>query len=261
MITTSPNIGLIFSGGGARGSFQIGMWQAMKELGLDKRITHVYGTSVGAINGAAFAQGDFELANEIWSRLNYSMIFNDPKLSRSKKYSREYYYALAKAMMKDRGLNVEPLKNLLRDTISEDKIRRSPVEFGLVVFDLSKKMPLYLKKSEIPKGKLVEFIIASATFPLFQPHRIEGGLYIDGGVYDNRPLDFVSQEKSIEKVLCVDVTIARHFWPNKKINREVDITFLRPSKLLGSPLAFRKDKIQRNVELGYLDGMKQLKSH
>ncbi len=49
------SIGLVLSGGGAKGAFQAGVWKAMYELGLANRVRVISGTSVGAINGAAFA--------------------------------------------------------------------------------------------------------------------------------------------------------------------------------------------------------------
>lgn len=48
-------IGLVLSGGGAKGAYQAGIWKAMTELGLAKRVRAFSGTSVGAINAAAFA--------------------------------------------------------------------------------------------------------------------------------------------------------------------------------------------------------------
>ena len=147
---------------------------------------------------------------------------------------------------------------MLRDVLDEKLLRDSPIDFGLVVFDLSNRRTKYLKKSQIPKGKLIEYIIASATFPLFQPHRIEDQVFMDGGIADNRPLQFLTKEENVSRVLCVDVTIARHFWPNKKVNSNIEVEYLRPSRLLGSPLAFRNARIRRNLELGFTDALKRL---
>ena len=49
------DIGLVLSGGGAKGAFQAGVWKAMHELGLTRRVAAISGTSVGALNAAAFA--------------------------------------------------------------------------------------------------------------------------------------------------------------------------------------------------------------
>jgi NTE family protein len=254
------NIALVFSGGGARGAFQIGAWKALSENNLVEKIGAVYGTSVGAINAAAFVQGDFALAKEIWSQLNYENIFNHMVHTHIKKLSRADYLLMARTMMADRGLKVEPLKELIRDSLHEDKIRKSELDFGVVVYDLTHKKSRYLRKEQIPKGQLIEYVIASATFPLFQPHWIENTAFIDGGLRDNRPLSFIVDRQNIEKIICVDVTIARHFWKNKKPNAKVDVHYLRPSKLLGSPMAFRNERIKRNMNLGYHDAMNQIKS-
>lgn len=50
-------------GGGSRGSYQIGVWEALRELGIDYQI--VTGTSIGALNGALMVQNDFEAANHV----------------------------------------------------------------------------------------------------------------------------------------------------------------------------------------------------
>ena len=57
-------LGLVLEGGGARGAFQIGAFQALNEKGF--RFDGIVGTSIGAINGALLAQGDFELAQAWW---------------------------------------------------------------------------------------------------------------------------------------------------------------------------------------------------
>lgn len=57
---------LVFSGGGVKGSYEIGVWQSLIESGADKLITAVSGTSVGALNAALFVLGDYKRACEIW---------------------------------------------------------------------------------------------------------------------------------------------------------------------------------------------------
>ena len=66
---STPDIGLVLCGGGGRGAYQTGVWQALNELGLDRYINGVSGTSVGALNAALFACGDIVLAENIWTSL------------------------------------------------------------------------------------------------------------------------------------------------------------------------------------------------
>mgnify|MGYP004482230145 CR=1 FL=1 len=64
----------VLSGGGSRGAYEIGVWKALKELGVE--IDMVFGTSVGAINGAMVAQDEPELAEKLWKQMQTSMIFD-----------------------------------------------------------------------------------------------------------------------------------------------------------------------------------------
>lgn len=66
-------IGLVLSGGGGKGAYQIGCWQALREVGLD-RFASIAGTSVGALNAALIAQGDFEKAHSVWSGIRPSHV-------------------------------------------------------------------------------------------------------------------------------------------------------------------------------------------
>ena len=63
---------LVLNGGGSRGAYEIGAWQALDELGV--RFDGVYGTSIGALNAALFAQGDLDGAVELWSNITVSQI-------------------------------------------------------------------------------------------------------------------------------------------------------------------------------------------
>ena len=58
---------VVLAGGGSRGAYQIGVWQALRELGIEYHI--VTGTSVGALNGAMMVQGDYDLALHLWQQL------------------------------------------------------------------------------------------------------------------------------------------------------------------------------------------------
>lgn len=258
MTNDSTRIGLVFSGGGSRGAYQIGVWQALNQLNISNYITAAYGTSVGAINSAAFIQGDLDLALNIWNQLDYRKVFNNFPKDNFSISNRKKYIEWIKGSIVNRGLDVSPLKSIIRESISETAIRNSALDFGLVVFNLTERKPAYLTKSEIPEDQLIEYIIASATFPVFQPHKIDDITFLDGGLYDNRPLGFFNEHQSINKIIMVDVTIARHFWPNKKIHGDLETYYVRPSRLLGSPMAFQKSRIKANMTLGYHDAMEQL---
>lgn len=69
MMLENRNIGLVFSGGGGKGSYQIGVWRALEEFGVSQRVGAVAGTSVGALNAVLFKQGNLSVAEKIWLNL------------------------------------------------------------------------------------------------------------------------------------------------------------------------------------------------
>lgn len=67
-------IGLVLAGGGGRGAYQIGVWKALRETGLEGYITAVAGSSVGGLNAALFTQGGLDKAEEIWRSISPEII-------------------------------------------------------------------------------------------------------------------------------------------------------------------------------------------
>ena len=65
---TKHRIGLVFDGGGAKGAYQVGVWKALRETGLEQLVTDIAGTSVGGLNAALFVKGDLEEAEHIWTK-------------------------------------------------------------------------------------------------------------------------------------------------------------------------------------------------
>ncbi len=62
-------------GGGTKGAYELGAWKALRELGISYQI--VTGTSIGAINGALMAAGDFEQACELWDTIEMENVMAD----------------------------------------------------------------------------------------------------------------------------------------------------------------------------------------
>ena len=63
------SLGLVLSGGGGKGAYQIGAWRALMELGWDARITGVSGASVGALNAALIGCTDYAQAETLWKSI------------------------------------------------------------------------------------------------------------------------------------------------------------------------------------------------
>ena len=70
---------LILAGGGGKGAYEIGVWKSMIECGADQNISAVSGASVGGLNGALFAQGDYQAAERIWLAMSEEKILTPGK--------------------------------------------------------------------------------------------------------------------------------------------------------------------------------------
>jgi len=256
MSATTLQLGFVLSGGAARGAYQMGIWQAIRELDLEKNITVVTGASVGAINGALLVQGNWDIAQDLWVKARPEEAFDC--LSENNSYG---YWALLPDGFRNRGIRVNGLKKLLHEALNESAIRDADKAFGLVVYNWSLRKGQSFFKEEIPLGLLTDFIIASASFPAFQAHEINGQKYIDGGIYKILPVDMAFEHQHLDLVIGVDVAEASKFLPemwNIKQKYGDKLMYLRPSKALPSPLNFSVSARKLQIELGYRDGMERL---
>lgn len=250
------NIALVLSGGGARGAYQMGVWQAMRELGLDQQVRVITGCSIGAINGALLAQLEWDKALHLWEHIQPSQVFDCLQDNDG-----GFHQALLRDWMTNGGVRVEGLKKLLREHLDEDQIRQSPIDFGLVVYNKTRRQGQSLFTQDIPEGLLIEYIIASATFPVFQPHAIGDELYLDGGLHSILPMDMAFEKPATDIAIGVDVAEATRFSPQqwrwrKQYNDR--LIYIRPSRLLPSPLSFTDKSRRFQMELGFNDAIKIL---
>ncbi|KKC29338.1 hypothetical protein CDSM653_01657 [Caldanaerobacter subterraneus subsp. pacificus DSM 12653] len=189
--------GVVLEGGGARGAYQIGVYKALIEEGIE--VKGIAGTSVGALNGAILVQGDFDKAYEIWENISYSRVIkaSDEEIEKFKKgkLDREDILLLIqrlRGIIREGGLDITPLRNLLEEVLDEEKIRNSGKDFAIVTVSLSDLKPMELYIEDIPYGKLIDYLMASAYLPVFKREKIDGKSFLDGGVYNNLPANLLS---------------------------------------------------------------------
>lgn len=141
---------VVLAGGGSRGAYQIGVWKAMIQLGMDYQI--VTGSSVGSLNGALMVQGDYERAKSLWEQLSYENVIamKEPPQLETERQRRKMFTSFAREALEKGGLDVLPLEELVRQTVDEKSIRRSSVDFGLVTVEYPSFRPVQLDKNQIP---------------------------------------------------------------------------------------------------------------
>jgi len=239
---------LVLAGGGARGSYQIGVWKALRELNIE--IDMVIGTSVGSINGAAFVCGAFEQAEYLWKTLDMPTLFD---ITYDKEDGEPGSVEYIESILKNKGLDTSTLKSYLEQVIDEEVLRNSPVDYALVTFSLTKMKPVILFKKDIPEGKVIDFILASSAVPGFKKQEIDGQLYIDGGIYDNLPVNVLIEHgyKNIIAVSNAAIGVYRRVQQS-----DAKILYIENQQIEGGILEFDPELAARNMLLGYLDGMK-----
>ena len=200
--TKRPTVGLVLSGGGAKGVAHIGAIRALEEAGIP--IDYIAGTSAGAIVGGLYASGySTEQMEDIFLSDEFSDWING-------RIDDVYSYAFKSEAPNPRwlGVNMTVDKNGFRVKVPSSLVSPVLIDFAFmeifagataiarndfdslfipfrcVAADINRRKPFYFSK-----GDLGLAIRASMTFPLyFNPITYDSVLYFDGGLYDNFPI-------------------------------------------------------------------------
>ena len=248
--------GLVLAGGGAKGAYQLGAWKAMRELGIS--FTAVAGVSIGSINGALIAAGDYENATRLWQSasvdkgVNITEELKDPE----NLFSLRNFSALFKEIVRNGGIDASPTREFLKNFINEEKVRKSDVKFGMVTFQLSEFTPLEIFIDKIPEGQLIDYLLASSKVPGVSKIGPEGEKYLDGGVYDNAPINLL-RKNGYNKIIMVDIS-SRKGWGHREDLSCTQAVIIRPYDIedLGPAFDFSEEMFEKRIKMGYLDTRK-----
>lgn len=232
--------GLALGGGGSRGSYEIGVLKALQELNIE--IGAITGTSIGAINAAAYLMNDFALMEEIWMSLNRDSLI-------------KFESQLVPEVIRQRGFDFEILLSLLHEILDEETIRKHPTDLGIVTYNLTARKPVVLFKEEIPQGKLIDYVAASANHPSFQRLLIDGDAYIDGAVFDNIPVRPLYDRRYTE-IIAVNL---HTFGDRRNLSGPYHLIEIESDNSLGSILFPDPETIRNNMTYGYLDTLRAFK--
>ncbi len=236
-------IALALGGGGAKGAYEVGVIDALMKLGIKPSI--ITGTSIGSLNGSIYVQGDFEKLHDynIFPQFDYKSLALD--FDNIIKFSKDKEY--------DNKENAKPLKQVIDSFLDEERMRNSDIDFGLVCVSFPTMKPNELRLKDIKEGELSDYLLASSSiFPIFPMHKIDGKLHIDGGYYDNVPID-LAFSMGADYVVAVDLMLVPKY--EKHLNSPL-VKYIKPAHSLGPAFAFDKELIKNNIKLGYSDTLK-----
>lgn len=275
----TKKLGIVLNGGGGKGSYQIGVWKYLSEIGLFGFASVYAGSSVGALNAILFASGDYDKALSIWlcddlkqKILSHTSIHE--KIASRSLFGREGLKEIIKSIdLADVKLHktvyatcsrFSPCLRNRQDRLKgitvcgvETLDRNSPQN---IILSLKKELfDIMFSNSAININNLsateIECVLlASSAIPLIFPKQMVSGTgFYDGGLSDNCPV-----YPLVQKEHCTDILVLHLNERKRETTYDLpSVHELFPSQSLGSfrtgTLNFSRENAERNIELGYKD--------
>jgi predicted acylesterase/phospholipase RssA len=242
---------LVLAGGGTRGAYQAGAIRACLEMGRDDWDL-VTGTSVGALNAALVVQGDIPTMIDMYDNLKMDQIingsnpmnFNLNTLMKDKEMQETF-----RQYIRDKGLDITPFLNYVHELYNPEKFFASRMDFGCIAATRKGHEGVYVTK-EMMKEHGEDWLVASASaYPAFPVKVIDGKEYIDGGYFDNCPIDYALR-MGADEVLVLDMN---HDPNHPHMIRRSNIHYVYPKSSTGDFLDFSHEKILHLYKLGAND--------
>jgi len=220
------NIGLVLSGGMAKGAYQIGALKAINEVFKPSDISYISSASVGALNTYIYLTNALEKGAEMWSGIESGN-------------SRTWITAMLRSSF---------LQNSIKTLISDVEINNV---FYIPLLNLRKRKLSYVNVGDIPQDEIEQYLRASVAMPIYNTAvHINGEHYYDGAIIDNIPIRPILKH-SIDYIICIyfdefNYTFESHYLDNKIIK----INFV-DNKFVSNSISFRKDSINYMLDEGY----------
>ncbi len=251
---------IALGGGGAKGGYEVGVWRSLNEEGL--KYNAVSGTSVGALNGALMAMRDLNAAQLLWSEIKYSKVMDVDDEYMGRIYSRDIRTSEIRPLLRrivnvvrEGGFDVTPLRELLKNNVDPQKIKASDVAFYAMTYSLTDKKPVEVDMRAIPEDEICDMLLASAYFPAFKNEPLVGGKrFTDGGVVDSLPVMSLF-DHGYRDVIAVRLAGGLNLGREKhvRIPAGATLSYIEPTRRLGSTLNFSQEQSRYNIRLGYYD--------
>lgn len=263
-IDNSKTYAIALEGGGAKGGYEIGVWQALDEAGI--KYNAVSGTSVGALNGGLMAMRDLPRAIDAWNNMKLGKVIEldeEQEENLSRAFNGDIGFddvqrliPEALEIIKNRGLDVAPLRAWVREVVDAKAIKESDVELYIATVSITDRKALEVKVNDLPEDQICDMLLASAYHPTFRLEKLGGKFYTDGGFVDTLPLHALVTNgyKDIIAVRIPGIGHNRRF----KMPDDVNVTYIATNADLGGVLNFDAEQSRRDMAIGYLDAKRVL---
>ncbi len=254
---------LTLAGGGGKGAYEIGVWQALREIGLEKNLIAVSGSSSGALNAALISLNEFDKAKTIWSSImpkqfldiNYDTIIGPLNTLVKRTLTAGLCSRDGLIEIIDKHLNLEQLAGArIPAYVSISRYSSDCIDC------LSEKPQVeYISLSEVSPDDARQFLLASSAMPyIYPPEIIHGNVYRDGGLADNVPI-YPMTSVGADNLIVVKLE------PDDKVDTSLyskfkEVVEIIPSREIGDlfdgTLEFTSRNVMFRMLLGYYDTLR-----
>ncbi len=247
--------GLVLAGGGTKGAYQAGALKALIELGEDN-FDIVTGTSVGALNATLVVQKDYDQLFKLYENLSVDQIINgiSPADIGLKTLFNDAG-GLTKEVLqyiRERGLDISPFISKVDELYDPEKFFSSDTDFGCIVATHRGHSPVYVTKDMMKENGKDWLVATASAYPAFPIKVIDGNEYVDGGYFDNCPVDYALRLGADEVVVLDLNPVPNH----SQYIRRSNIHYLFPKSETGDFLDFSRNRLNYLFVRGYNDVMK-----
>lgn len=249
--------GIALGGGGARGSYAIGIWEYFDEQ--KRKFDVITGTSIGASTAALMATNSLEAAKNMWEEIDTSQILDfemdDSQAENSMGAMVSTIAGMALNSIAHIGISSDPIYQLIDKYYDIEALKQTQVKIGIVTVEAPLMNEVDVELHTKPEEEWIDWLIASGSFfPAMQAKEINGKYYIDGGYRNNVPVDF-ARDLGANHIAVIDVS-GPGFWKTVQIPEEVSTWNFKSPWKLGAILIFDGSRSVLNMRLGYLEARK-----
>jgi NTE family protein len=260
----SSGIGLVFAGGGAKGAYQMGVWNAIRTFGIDAYISAVSGTSIGAMNAYLYASGNMDMGLKLWSSIKKEdILYFDP--DEFALFFEQFAKRFGKGKETDgtpwftrRQLNLfsrERLVEMLESVITDPALPTTPIDCYATCYCCESQSAVNYKLNKKTKQEAVTILTATSAIPgAYSPVEMQGKHYYDGGMGENVPVSPL-YEKGYRNFIVV--YLAQRDYIEKSRYPGSHFVEIVPSLNLGDfftgTLNFHQEAIADHLQQGYND--------
>ncbi|MCR5222884.1 MAG: hypothetical protein K6D90_08495 [Lachnospiraceae bacterium] len=220
-------IGLVLSGGMAKGAFQVGALKALTNFIPKEEITHLSCASVGVLNGYAFTQDKIDVAEEMWK----SLCIEDNRLF---------------------------ISQVLRSCILQEDIKKVyqahkgfTQNFYATLLDYSHMKIVYKNLAKESRENVYPYLKASVSMPIYNKSvRINKAYYFDGAMIDNIPV-FPLKNKKLDYIICIYFDNYSYCFESKNFDDKVIHLTFPDDAFIKHSVIFRKENIESMITKGY----------